>query len=119
MKPFKVWMFAIVLVRAWNPATTVAQTVPASAQTAANNADGTVRQVYGTIRSIKGSQIEIETRDKHMLGVDAAPAIKNHRTGVLTLGRTVVARGPYSKGVLHADTIQRAKSSPAAWPADR
>jgi hypothetical protein len=92
-----------------------------AAQPAAKSTDsGEQHQIYGTIRSIEGSQLTIETRDKRMVKVDATTAIKSYRTVVLVVGNTVNVGGPYdAKGVLHAETIQRAKSSPAIWPADR
>jgi hypothetical protein len=79
-----------------------------------------MHQVYGTIRHVDGSQLTIELRDQRMLQVDAAPAIKSYRTIILAVGRTVNVLGSYdAKGVLHAQSIQRAKSSSAGWPPDR
>jgi hypothetical protein len=93
----------------------------AAAQPAAKSADNAAQhQIYGTIRSIEGSQLTIETRDKRLVKVDATAAIKSYHAVALAVGNTVNVGGPYdAKGVLHAETIQRAKSSPAIWPADR
>jgi hypothetical protein len=55
-----------------------------------------------------------------MLEVDAATAMKTHRSALLRVGGSVLVQGPMdAKGVLHSETIQRAKGSPAAWGADR
>jgi hypothetical protein len=76
-------------------------------------------QIYGTIRSLEGSQLTIETRDKRIVKIDATAAAKSHRLAVLEVGRTIIASGLYdAKQVLHAERIQRAKASPAVWPAD-
>lgn len=92
----------------------------ASPQPAAKSTDQTPHQVYGTIRAIKGGMLTLETREKRSLEVDAAPAVKSYRSSVLNVGGTVIVEGQYdAKGVLHAETIQRAKTSPAIWPADR
>jgi hypothetical protein len=94
--------------------------VSALPQSTSKDADQKTHQICGTIQAIKGTQITLETRDKSTVEVDAAPAIKNFRSSVLTVGGTVMVQGAYDpKGVLHAESIQRAKSSPATWPADR
>jgi hypothetical protein len=52
--------------------------------------------------------------------VDISKANDQHRSIVPVVGRAVVARGTYDKaGVLHADTIQRAKDSATLWPEDK
>jgi hypothetical protein len=92
----------------------------ASPQPAAKSTGQTPHQVYGTIRAIKGAILTLETREKRSVEVDAAKAVKSYRSSVLNVGGTVIVEGPYdAKGVLQAETIQRAKASPATWPADR
>jgi len=81
---------------------------------------GSPHEVYGTVRSIKGSQLTIQTRTGGSVQVDAAAAIRAHLSVVPVLGHAVHVRGTSDKkGVLHAETILRAKDSPAGWPADR
>lgn len=81
--------------------------------------DASQHQISGTIRGIKGSLLTVETRDKRMLEVDAKTAIESHRTNPLVVGGFISASGTLDKkGLLHAQTIQRAKK-PSAWPPDR
>lgn len=76
-------------------------------------------RMSGRILSLRGTTIEIETRDKRTVQVDVAPAIKSHRAYVLVVGGPVTAFGSYDqKGVLHAKGVSRAKRLPAAWPQD-
>jgi hypothetical protein len=116
MKQFQLFIFAIVLTSSF-----VNGQAPSGSQSVAKSANtGSPHEIYGTIRSIKGSQLTIETRDKRMARVDAEAAIKAYRSVVLAVDHTIHVSGTYdSKGVLHAEMIQRAKSSPTIWPADR
>lgn len=96
------------------------QAKPNSQTPATNSASGSLHQVYGVIRQVDGSQITIEARDQRMVQVDAVPATQGNRTIILAVGRAVNVLGSYdAKGVLHAQSIQRAKSSSAGWPPDR
>ena len=107
-------MLMMVLAGTWSSA------LSALPQSTSRDAGQKTHQIWGTIQAIKGTQITLETRDKRTVEVDAAPAIKNFRSSVLTVGGTVMVQGAYdAKGVLHAESIQRAKASPATWPADR
>jgi len=77
-------------------------------------------RLSGRILSLKGTMVEIETRDKRTVEVDAEPAIRSHRAYVLTVGALITAFGSYDqKGVLLAKGITRAKRLPVAWPEDR
>jgi hypothetical protein len=115
MKRFQLWLFLVALTGTWS-----AGGLAAPPQSAAKSADQKPHQIYGTIRAMKGSQLKIETRDKRMVAVDAETAMKTYRSALLGVGGSVLVQGPMdAKGVLHAETIQRAKSSPAAWGADR
>jgi hypothetical protein len=77
-------------------------------------------RLSGKIVSLKGTTIEIETRDGRTVEVDVAPAIKSHRAYVLAVGGPITAFGSYDqKGVLHAKGVSRAKRLPVAWPEDR
>jgi hypothetical protein len=94
---------------------------PTSAHPPINSAgDAWGHGVTGKVLNVKGSLLQVETRDKRTVNVDAAPAIKSHRVNALVPGAYITAWGAYdSKSVLQAQTIQRAKRSPAAWPPDR
>ncbi len=79
-------------------------------------------EIYGTVKSVDagGSKITLQTRDGRVIEVDITVAVQTHRSSIPPTGRGVNVRGTYdAKGVLHAETVNRAKDSPAGWPADR
>jgi hypothetical protein len=77
-------------------------------------------RLSGKILSLKGTMVQVETRDKRTVEVDAEPAIKSHRAYVLAVGGLITAFGSYDQaGVLHANGVSRAKRLPVAWPEDR
>ena len=77
-------------------------------------------RITGKIVSLKRDQLQVETREKRHVPVDASEAIKNKRVNALSNGSRITVFGAYdAKGVLHAQSIQRAKNLPSAWPADR
>ena len=79
----------------------------------------TPNEVSGTIRAIDGSVLTLQTRSGQTVRVDAASAVRHQQSTVLFVGRTVDVRGAYDdKRVLHAQTIVRAKPSPAVWRPD-
>jgi hypothetical protein len=95
------------------PAPQAEKTSPASSSAGSH-------EVYGTVRSIKGSQLTLQTRTGVLTQVDAAAAMKVHLSVVPVVGHALDVRGTTDKkGMLHAQTILRAKDSPAGWPADR
>jgi len=62
----------------------------------------------------------LQTRTGTLVQVDAKPAIAADRSVTLIVGHAIDVKGTLDKaGVLHAETIQRAKDSTAIWPADR
>lgn len=76
--------------------------------------------IYGTIRSVEGAKLTIETRVKKTIQVDTKAAAESQRAVVLVVGHAVLVHGTYdTKGVFHASSVQRAKSSPALWPEDK
>jgi hypothetical protein len=86
----------------------------------ASSTKGSTQEVVGTLRSVKGSDLTIQTQTGTVVKVDAKAAIQGHRSSVLIVGRAVSARGETDhKGVLHADTILRAKDSSGVGPASK
>jgi hypothetical protein len=77
-------------------------------------------RITGKIVSLKRDQLEVETHEKRRMQVDASEAVKNKRANALSIGSLITVFGAYdAKGVLHAQSVQRAKKLPSAWPADR
>jgi hypothetical protein len=100
------------------PLTAGAAAGAAAAQPA--RAEGAAHVVFGTVRAIEGSVLSIETRSKSVIQVDAKQAAQNHRLHAAAVGHAVQVNGTYdAKGVLRADTVQRAKDSALLWPADK
>jgi hypothetical protein len=123
MKRIRFVIVAGMVAAAWSTCALAAaawgQQAQTASQTAARDAATSLHQLYGTISRVEGSQLTIEARDQHMVQVDATAAIKSYRTIILTVGRSINVLGSYDeKGVLHAQAIQRAKSSSAGWPPD-
>ncbi len=78
------------------------------------------REVYGKIQSVKGTTFTLQTRSGALVQVDAKPAAEAQHAVNLLVGHAIVATGTVDKkGVLHAEIVQKAKDSPAVWPADR
>jgi hypothetical protein len=81
---------------------------------------GVAREIYGKIQSIKGTMVTLQTRTGTLVQVDAKPAIAAERSVTLIVGHAIDVKGMVDKaGVLHAEILQKAKDSPAIWPADR
>jgi hypothetical protein len=78
------------------------------------------RDIFGIVRAVKGSQLTIQTRTGQMIQVDAATAMQAHLSVVPVVSHAIEVRGTTdASGVVHAETILRAKDSPAMWAADR
>lgn len=120
MRLFLACIFAVILASASSRVAVASGQQPQGAAAATNdNAGIWEHQLTGKIRSVKGSQLEVETREKRPVEVDAETAIKSRRSNALSVGAFITAVGAYdAKGVFHAQTIQRAKNSSKAWPAD-
>ena len=79
-----------------------------------------VHELYGKVQSIKETMISIQTRTGTTVQVDSAVALKGERSAPIVVGHAICVRGTIDKkGVLHAESIQRAKDASAMWPADR
>lgn len=76
-------------------------------------------EIYGTIREAKESHLTVRTRDGKQVEVDASAAVQSGRSIPLVAEHNVEVVGTYdANGTLHAESIQRAKSS-SSWPSDR
>jgi Domain of unknown function (DUF5666) len=99
--------------------------VPAQAQTTADKAKAgeskvVAHDIFGVVRAIKGSQLTIQVRTGQLIQVDATTAMQAHLSVVPVVSHAIEVRGTTdASGVLHAETILRAKDSPAMWAADR
>ncbi|GAC1634722.1 MAG: hypothetical protein NVS9B14_11070 [Candidatus Acidiferrum sp.] len=77
-------------------------------------------EIYGTIRAVQGSTLTLETRAKKTIQVETKAANESQRAVILVVGHAVLVRGTTdAKGVVHASSIQRAKTSSALWPEDK
>ncbi len=71
-------------------------------------------ELYGTIRRIDGDRFIMQTRNGHLVSVDASAAWRSHQSAVLVVGNGVVVRGSeFANGSFDAQTVLRAKDSPA------
>lgn len=76
--------------------------------------------VFGTITKVEDAHVTIKTRTGQLVEVDASRAQQQSQSIVLVPGRAVVVHGTRDNaGVLHAETVLHAKSSPSLWPEDR
>lgn len=76
-------------------------------------------ELYGSITKAEGSRLTMRTRDGKEIEVDASAAIEAGRCVQLRAEGKIEVIGTYeSGGVLHAESIQRAKAA-EMWPSDR
>ena len=109
------------LATGWSTAASAAPPagLPLPVRAAAALKTGALHEIYGTIRTMTGSQLGLQTRTG-LVRVDAADALRTYQSAVLFVGRSVMVRGAFdAAGVLHAQTILRAKDSPEFWSPDR
>ncbi|HXC42456.1 MAG TPA: DUF5666 domain-containing protein [Candidatus Dormibacteraeota bacterium] len=122
MKRIRSVIVAGMMAAAWSicaPAAACGQQAQTASPTADKDAASPLHQLYGTISRVDGPQLTIEARNQRTVQVDASAAIKSSRAIVLGVGRSVNVLGSYdANGVLHAQSIQRAKTSSAGWPPD-
>jgi hypothetical protein len=77
-------------------------------------------EIYGRVESVSGHQITVRTRSGDLVRVDTTIAASGHHLAFHGVGGAVSVRGNYdASGVLAAQSISRAKSSPGAWEPDR
>jgi hypothetical protein len=73
-------------------------------------------QIFGRITSISAPDITIQPAPGEFVTVDTTAAVEADESVPLVVGRAVHVFGsPDANGLWHANTIQRAKDSPALW----
>ena len=102
-----------------NGATPAALPAVAAAVTTAPIA-GTPNQVSGWIDGINGTTLTLRKRDGTHATVDAATAEAAFQSVPLSMEEAITALGTIdAQGILHAQTIVRAKDSVVLWPPDQ
>jgi Repeat of unknown function (DUF346) len=80
----------------------------------------TGNRISGTISKIDGFEVTLTTRTGSTTRIDATKAQQQSQSIPLVVGGSVIVDGAKdASGVMHAETITRAKPDPALWPADR
>lgn len=77
-------------------------------------------EVTGRVRAIEGSKVTLVKRDGALLTVDAAMAIALGQSNPPRMDAAFLARGAIDDaGILHAESLLRAKANAAIWLPDR
>jgi hypothetical protein len=77
-------------------------------------------EIYGLMQSIRGDNMTVRLRNGDLLTIDASLADELLQRATSSVGHAVLARGTFDgAGVLHANTILRAKDNSALWWPDR
>ena len=120
MKKIRICMLALTVVAGWSCFAMAQASAGESAKKDHAPEQGATREIYGKIQSIKGTIVTLQTRSGSLVQVDAKPAIAAEHSVTLLVGRAIDVKGMVDKaGVLHAESLQKAKDSPNIWPADR
>jgi hypothetical protein len=92
--------------------------VSSEAMTSQNPASGS--QVSGWVDQINGTELVVRDRNGAHVTIDAMPARDAFQSVPIGMEEAITAEGNYdAQGVLHAQTIVRAKDSVALWPPDQ
>ena len=93
----------------------------AAAKPAALNAYAPPHEITGVLEHAEGAVLMLQTRAGKIALVDDSDARRGDQIGVLVQGNAYTAQGTTydSTGALRAQTVTRAKPSPASWPPDR
>ena len=77
--------------------------------------------ITGVLEHAEGAVLTLQTRAGKIALVDDSDARRRDQIGVLVQGNAYTAQGTNydSTGALRAQTVTRAKPSPAIWPPDR
>jgi hypothetical protein len=77
-------------------------------------------EIFGTVESITGTELTVKTRTGSLVKVDTTAAANGHNLSIHGIGGAVDVRGTTgADGVLQAQSVARAKTSPEAWEPDR
>ena len=92
----------------------------AAAKLAALNAHAPLHEITGVLEHAEGVVLTLQTRAGKIALVDDSDARRSGQIGVLVQGNAYTAQGTTydSTGALRAQTVTRAKPSPASWPPD-
>jgi hypothetical protein len=93
----------------------------AAAKPAALDAHAPPHQITGVLEHADGPVLTLRTRAGKIARVDDSDALRSGQIGVLAPGNAYTVQGTTydSTGALRAQTVTRAKPSPAIWPPDR
>ncbi|MGH6800051.1 MAG: hypothetical protein ACRECZ_01315, partial [Methylocella sp.] len=93
----------------------------AAAKPAARNTNAPSHEITGVLEHADGPVLTLRTRTGKLARVDDSEALRKEQSGVLVPGNAYTAKGTTydSTGALRAQTVGRAKPSPALWPPDR
>jgi hypothetical protein len=93
----------------------------AAAKSAALNAHVPPHEITGVLEHAEGVVLTLRTRAGQIARVDDSDSLRSEKIGVLVQGNAYTAQGTTydSTGALRAQTVTRAKPSPAIWPPDR
>ena len=94
---------------------------PAAAAAPPVETDLPPHAITGVLEHAEGAVLTLRTRAGKIARVDDSDALRREQTGVLVQGNAYTAQGTTydSTGALRAQTVTRAKPSPAIWPPDR
>jgi hypothetical protein len=116
----RLWVCASVIAVAFISVGSASGQVKGTNNALDNDAAIWAHRITGEVVSMKDGQLQVKTRDKRIVRVDASEAIRNKRVNVYLQGSRVTIYGAYdANGTLHAQSIQRAKKLPSAWAQDR
>ncbi|MGC2222630.1 MAG: hypothetical protein WA624_09815 [Methylocella sp.] len=84
------------------------------------NAHAPPHAITGVLEHADGPVLTLRTRAGTLARVDDSDAVRTKQIGVLAQGDAYTVEGTYydSTGALRAQTVARAKASPAIWPPD-
>ncbi|HKF58036.1 MAG TPA: hypothetical protein VKJ45_21440 [Blastocatellia bacterium] len=98
----------------------VATSVPVSSGPAKSQIPASANQVSGWVDQINGTELVVRKRNGAHVTIAARPARDVFRSVHMGMEEAITAEGNYdAQGVLHAQTIVRAKNSRDLWPPDR
>jgi hypothetical protein len=94
--------------------------VAAPISTAASQTSASGSRVSGWVDQIKGTELVVRKRNGDHATIDAKPAEAAFQSAPIGMEEAITAEGYYdAQGLLHAQTIVRAKDSRDLWPPDR